>query len=69
MQLILFCSVLCFSISATMSEPLVTVEQGTLLGKELKSEKNNLYHSYTGIPYAKAPVGDLRFKVGQYILL
>lgn len=46
-----------------MGDLQVTLLQGTLKGKEQISEKGNVFHSYSGIPYAKPPIGDLRFKV------
>ncbi|XP_026480275.1 esterase FE4-like [Ctenocephalides felis] len=48
-----------------MADLQVTLLQGTLKGKEQISEKGNVFHSYSGIPYAKPPVGDLRFKPPQ----
>ena len=47
-----------------MSSLIVEVSQGKLQGKESKSILNgNTYYSFLGIPYAKPPIGDLRFKV------
>lgn len=42
-----------------MSCPIVEVEQGKLQGKEIS--KNHFV--FKGIPYAKPPVGNLRFSV------
>lgn len=46
-----------------MSEIIVTVEQGPLRGKVVKHIKSGEYYSFQGIPYAKPPLGHLRFKV------
>jgi hypothetical protein len=43
--------------------PTVTVEQGTLLGINFKTVWGKECLAFLGIPYAKPPVGDLRFKV------
>jgi carboxylesterase type B len=42
----------------------VTVAQGALRGREETSKCQKAYYSFQGIPYAKPPVGSLRFKVG-----
>lgn len=44
---------------------LVTVDQGVINGKVQRDYSGNQYVSYQGIPYAKPPVGDLRFKAPQ----
>lgn len=42
---------------------IVEVNQGKLQGKQNKSLlSGNTYYTFAGIPYAKPPVGDLRFK-------
>ena len=41
----------------------VTVAQGTLAGREETSKCQKTFYSFRGIPYAKPPVGPLRFKV------
>lgn len=46
---------------------IVEVQQGKLKGVENTSVLNGQkYYSFLGIPYAKPPVGDLRFKVSQF---
>ncbi|XP_047112051.1 juvenile hormone esterase-like [Schistocerca piceifrons] len=44
---------------------LVTVQQGTLRGTTATSVYNTSYTAFLGIPYAKPPVGDLRFQPPQ----
>jgi hypothetical protein len=41
----------------------VTVAQGALRGREQTSKRRQTYYSFRGVPYAKPPVGALRFKV------
>ncbi|XP_067008035.2 juvenile hormone esterase-like [Anabrus simplex] len=40
----------------------VTIPQGTLKGKKVTPTSTAAYYSFQGIPYAKPPVGELRFK-------
>ncbi|KAF4519262.1 hypothetical protein B566_EDAN002151 [Ephemera danica] len=49
------------------SEPHVTVRQGTLCGKLMRSLKGRNFYAFQGIPYAKPPVGPLRFKPPQEV--
>lgn len=49
-------------------EILRETKYGKIKGLILKSRDGRSYHSYTGIPYAKPPIGRLRFKVGTYII-
>ncbi|KAG5882682.1 hypothetical protein JTB14_019683 [Gonioctena quinquepunctata] len=41
---------------------LVTVEEGRVRGKIQKDYHGGKFYSFSGIPYAKAPIGELRFK-------
>ncbi|KOB73252.1 Carboxyl/cholinesterase 5BL [Operophtera brumata] len=51
-----------------MSEPpVVTVEQGQLQGRVANTPSGKGYYSFQGIPYAKPPLGSLRFKAPQPI--
>jgi carboxylesterase type B len=48
----------------------VIIEQGTLQGIHYKTQASNKpYVSFLGIPYAKPPVGDLRFKVRRFLVI
>lgn len=65
MNLLIICLVFYLRFSFTMGDLQVTLLQGSLRGKEQINEKGNVFYSYSGIPYAKPPVGDLRFKVNK----
>lgn len=41
----------------------VRIADGILRGQVLQSRDGRTYYSFTGIPYAKPPIGELRFKV------
>ncbi|XP_049852646.1 esterase SG1-like [Schistocerca gregaria] len=45
-----------------MSSVTTTVLQGTLWGKVATTHTGKKYYNFQGIPYAKPPVGPLRFK-------
>lgn len=51
-----------------MEEILVQTEQGKLRGKTGLDYKSGKYYSFQGIPYAKQPVEELRFRV-RWILI
>ena len=44
-------------------EPIVRVEEGQLRGREAKDYKGEMFYAFQGIPYAKPPLGELRFRV------
>lgn len=46
-----------------MSDPVVETAQGKIKGKVIKIFDDFEYSSYKGIPYAKPPLGELRFAV------
>lgn len=48
-----------------MGETIVEIEQGKIKGQVLKNFDNFEYCSFKGIPYAKPPIGELRFTVPQ----
>lgn len=48
-----------------IEEPLVTINQGSLKGKVTNTYKGREIYSFTGIPYAKPPLGPLRFEAPQ----
>lgn len=47
------------------SAPIVSVEQGKLKGSMQKLLDGGTYYSFKGIPYARPPVGKLRFKAPE----
>nr|BDU67888.1 carboxylesterase [Liposcelis bostrychophila] len=46
----------------TESQPIIRIADGSIRGEKSDSIRGGSYYSFKGIPYAKPPVGDLRFK-------
>lgn len=46
---------------------IVRVAQGSLRGQKVKTNAGVTYYSFHAIPYAKPPVGPLRFKVSSVL--
>ena len=46
-----------------MAEPVVETTCGKLQGCRSRDIESNEFYAFKGIPYAKPPVGDLRFEV------
>lgn len=46
-----------------MADIIVRVENGKLKGKTGTDLTGKQYYAFQGIPYAKPPIGNLRFKV------
>lgn len=51
----------------SVTGPVVKTKDGLLRGKAAFTGEGTRYWSFQGIPYAKPPVGDLRFKVGTAV--
>lgn len=49
--------------------PIVRVAQGALQGRVANAPSGKAYYSFQGIPYAKPPLGSLRFKVSALFVL
>lgn len=49
--------------------PQLKIDQGVLRGVYRQTWKGKTFSSFTGIPYAKPPIGSLRFKVILKIIL
>lgn len=60
--LVVVLSLLFFFISGVRSS-VVEVKQGKVKGLLLKSRNGTSYYAFYGIPFAKPPVGHLRFEV------
>lgn len=52
-----------------MSNIIVEIQQGKLRGTTGKDYHGGSFYKFMGIPYAKAPKGELRFKVCQKLNL
>lgn len=50
-------------------DPIVNTEQGRVRGAISKDARGGQFYSFLGIRYAKAPIGDLRFKVDDFCLI
>jgi carboxylesterase type B len=48
---------------------IVQVVQGSLKGQKVKTEAGTTYYSFHAIPYARSPMGTLRFKVSLTFLV
>ncbi|XP_045770164.1 esterase E4-like isoform X2 [Maniola jurtina] len=48
-----------------VDSPIATVEEGQLQGKLVHSPSGKAFYSFQGIPYAKPPIGSLRFRAPQ----
>jgi len=57
------CAVLLTVIVAVLADDLVVLKQGRLKGHRLTTRKGREIFAFQGIPYAKPPVGKLRFQV------
>jgi hypothetical protein len=56
------------TIVAALADDLVVLKHGSLKGHRLTSRKGREIFAFQGIPYAKPPVGELRFKVCSRVL-
>lgn len=43
--------------------PVVEIKNGKIKGEIMRTPHNRTYYAFRGIPYAKPPLGELRFKV------
>jgi len=57
------CAFLLTVVAAVLADDLVVLKQGRLKGHRLTTRKGREIFAFQGIPYAKPPVGKLRFQV------
>ena len=57
------CALLLTIVAAVMADDLVMLKQGPLKGHRLTTRKGREIFAFQAIPYAKPPVGKLRFQV------
>lgn len=62
--MVLFYLILVVAVCPTwaISSPVIKTPSGTFQGTRLTAINGNFYNGFRGIPYAKPPVGDLRFR-------
>lgn len=65
--LILLSVIVSSALSAEEDAPVVKVENGFLRGKLMKSQNGRKIFSFTSIPFAKPPLGELRFQVRIFV--
>lgn len=70
LQILSFCWCLVALIVARTSDELrITLPNGSkLIGRTLRSYGGRPIKSFLGVPYAKPPLGDLRFKVRDFYI-
>jgi len=57
------CVLLLTVVAAVLADDVVVLKQGRLKGHRLTTRKGREIFAFQGIPYAKPPVGKLRFQV------
>lgn len=55
------------SIKSQDEDVLVDISQGTLRGFSLQNRDGGTFYGFTKIPYGQPPIGELRFKVTNFI--
>lgn len=64
----MFVLILMTSLVVAVSEglPQVKLDNGIFTGIQMESYNGKAFNAFLGIPYAKPPIGDLRFKVSTW---
>jgi hypothetical protein len=56
-------------VAAASQNPVVCSESGCVRGKLMPGYQTKAFEAFLGIPFAKPPVGELRFQVNFYIFV
>lgn len=57
------------AVAEISTSPMVITPLGNLQGSSMKTKSGKLIYAFRGIPYAKPPVGELRFKVSYAFIV
>lgn len=49
-----------------MDDPIIEISDGKLRGTITVNNEGETIYTFLGIPFAKPPIGDLRFKVSNF---
>lgn len=66
MKLLVIFGAILVTVGGQLKHPRVCTDDGCLLGTSMTDTKNLRFDAFVGIPFAKPPVGKLRFKVAAF---
>lgn len=66
MRLFLSFALFCFAACTEDDAPIVETKEGLLRGKFMSTNNGRKLYAFTSIPYARPPLGELRFQVSRF---